>query len=86
MDELTPRARSKDRRIRSLGERDHDHQSIADFLLSSLDRLIERHRSLAHYEGPHSGLHAELIVSEVAHELALAQSALYGSAQRRRAS
>ena len=86
MDELTPRARSKDRRRSALSERDHDHQSIADFLLSSLDRLIERHRSLAHYEGPHSGLHAELIVSEVAHELALAQSALYGSAQRRRAS
>jgi hypothetical protein len=86
MDELTPRARSKDRRISALSERDHDHQSIADFLLGSLDTLIRRHRSLALCEGPHSGLHAELIVSEVAHELALAQNALYGSSQRRRAS
>jgi hypothetical protein len=53
-------------------------RSVADHLLGSLDRIIRRHRSLALDNAQHSGLHAELIAAEVAHELAMARSALYG--------
>jgi hypothetical protein len=52
--------------------------SVADLLLGSLERLVQRHRSLALYDGQHSGLHAELIAADVAHELAMARSQLYG--------
>jgi hypothetical protein len=53
-------------------------RSVADHLLGSLDRIIRRHRSLALDNTAHSELHAELIAAEVAHELAMARSALYG--------
>ncbi|WP_232662987.1 hypothetical protein [Pseudonocardia sp. TRM90224] len=49
---------------------------IADRLLTSLDDLVRRHRTLAlHTE--HVELHAELIAAEVAHELALTRTALH---------
>jgi hypothetical protein len=55
-------------------------QSIADRLLDSLEHLVRRHRALALQEsadGPKAALHAELIAAEVAHELAMARSALH---------
>jgi hypothetical protein len=58
-------------------------RSVADHLLGSLERLIQRHRSLTLYDAQHSGLHAELIAAEVMHELAMARSALYGPSCRR---
>jgi hypothetical protein len=57
-------------------------RGVADHLLGSLERLIQRHRALTLYDAQHSGLHAELIAAEVAHELAMARSALYGSSYR----
>ena len=61
--------------------RESVRHSIADRLLTSLEDLVRRHRAL----GPHtadesaqeSALHAELIAAEVAHELAVARSALH---------
>lgn len=61
--------------------RDSVRRSIADSLLTSLEELVRRHRAL----GPHTAdgsmlhdpLHAELIAAEVAHELAVARSALH---------
>jgi hypothetical protein len=61
--------------------RDSIRHSIADRLLTSLEDLVRRHRAL----GPHAAedsvqesvLHAELIAAEVAHELAVARSALH---------
>jgi hypothetical protein len=53
-------------------------QSIADRLLSSLEELVHRHRALAQQgDGQQSALHAELIAAEVAHQLAVARSALH---------
>jgi hypothetical protein len=54
--------------------------SIADRLLDSLEELVRRHRALALQEssdGQKAALHAELIAAEVAHELAMARSALH---------
>jgi hypothetical protein len=54
--------------------------SIADRLLDSLEDLVRRHRALALQEssdGQKAALHAELIAAEVAHELAMARSALH---------
>ncbi|MHA6618652.1 hypothetical protein [Pseudonocardia sp. DLS-67] len=61
--------------------RESVRHSIADRLLTSLENLVRRHRAL----GPHTAeespqasvLHAELIAAEVAHELAVARSALH---------
>ena len=58
---------------------DPAQQSLACRLLESLDRLVQRHRTLAMYGGEHAELHAELIVTELAHELAMARSALHRS-------
>lgn len=55
--------------------RDTVRRSIADQLLGSLDALVTRHRALALHD-EHIDLHAELIAAEVAHQLALARSAL----------
>ncbi|ODU02391.1 MAG: hypothetical protein ABS81_17665 [Pseudonocardia sp. SCN 72-86] len=50
---------------------------IADDLLDRLEALVDRHRALAPHEpGIHDALHAELVAAEVAHELAMARSAL----------
>ncbi|MFC5207322.1 hypothetical protein ACFPM0_12315 [Pseudonocardia sulfidoxydans] len=50
---------------------------IADDLLDRLEALVDRHRALAPHEpGLHDALHAELVAAEVAHELAVARSAL----------
>jgi hypothetical protein len=56
--------------------RDDNRKRIADRLLTSLDDLVRRHRALA-LHGEHVHLHAELIAAEVAHELALARTALH---------
>jgi hypothetical protein len=58
-------------------------RGVADRLLGSLERLVQRHRSLALYDAQNSGLHAELIAAELAHELAMARRALYGQPYRR---
>jgi hypothetical protein len=49
--------------------------AISDRLLDALESLVERHRALALHPDE-TGLHAELIAAEVAHELAVARSAL----------
>ena len=56
--------------------RDTVRQSIADQLLEALDQLVTRHRALALHD-EHIELHAELIAAEVAHQLAMARSALH---------
>jgi hypothetical protein len=60
--------------------RKSDEASVADHLLSSLERLVKRHRTLSLGGGEtaelHSGLHTELISAEVTHELELARSAV----------
>jgi hypothetical protein len=61
--------------------RESDEASVADHLLSSLERLVKRHRTLALGSGEtaelHGGLHAELISAEVTHELELTSRALH---------
>jgi hypothetical protein len=57
--------------------RESVRQSIADRLLTSLEDLVHRHRALALHAADESALHAELIAAEVAHELAVARSALH---------
>jgi hypothetical protein len=52
-------------------------QSIADRLLTSLEDLVRRHRALGLQSAEQAALHAELIAAEVAHELAVARSALH---------
>lgn len=59
----------------SVRSREAARARVAARLLDSLDDLVRRHRSITPAE-PHSLLHAELITAEVAHELALARSAL----------
>jgi hypothetical protein len=59
-------------------------QSIADQLLEALDQLVTRHRALALHD-EHIELHAELIAAEVAHQLAMARSALHRHPSLRRA-
>ena len=62
-------------------DRESDGASVADHLLSSLERLVKRHRTLSLGGGetadPHSGLHAELISAEVSHELELTRRELH---------
>jgi hypothetical protein len=62
-------------------DRESDEASVADHLLSSLERLVKRHRTLSMGGGEtaelHSGLHAELISAEVTHELELTRRALH---------
>ncbi|WP_345606825.1 hypothetical protein [Pseudonocardia adelaidensis] len=59
----------------------HDpvRQTVVYRLLDSLDRLVRRHRSLAHDGGGNTGsrsaLHVELIAGEVAQDLAMARGA-----------
>jgi hypothetical protein len=57
--------------------RESVRQSIADRLLTSLEGLVHRHRALAVADVQQAALHAELIAAEVAHELAVARSALH---------
>lgn len=60
--------------------RDEARRGIADRLLTSLEDLVTRHRALAlrwDHPGEHVDLHAELIAAEMAHELAVARSALH---------
>ena len=58
--------------------RDDTRRRIAEDLLTSLDELVRRHRTLAQHEsGGHVELHAELIAAEVAHQLAMTRSALH---------
>ncbi len=57
--------------------RESVRQSIADRLLNSLEDLVRRHRALGLHAAEESALHAELIAAEVAHELAVARSALH---------
>jgi hypothetical protein len=57
--------------------RESVRQSIADRLLNSLEQLVHRHRALAAADEQLTALHAELIAAEVAHELAVARSALH---------
>jgi hypothetical protein len=56
--------------------RESIRRSIADRLLTSLEDLVQRHRALSLHT-PDAALHAELIAAEVAHELAVARSALH---------
>lgn len=62
-------------------DRESDEGSVADHLLSSLERLVKRHRTLSLGGGEsaelHGGLHTELISAEVSHELELARRALH---------
>jgi hypothetical protein len=57
--------------------RDSVRHTIADRLLDSLENLVRRHRALGLHAADESALHAELIAAEVAHELAVARSALH---------
>ncbi|OZM79037.1 hypothetical protein [Pseudonocardia sp. MH-G8] len=57
--------------------RDSARKSLADRLLTSLEELVRRHRGLGPQASEDSALHAELIAAEVAHELAMARSALH---------
>ncbi|GAA3241763.1 hypothetical protein GCM10017691_45270 [Pseudonocardia petroleophila] len=60
--------------------RDEQRRRIADRLLTSLEDLVRRHRALAlhgNQAGENIDLHAELIAAEMAHELAMARSALH---------
>ena len=57
--------------------RESTRHSIADRLLTSLEDLVRRHRALGLHAAEESALHAELIAAEVAHELAVARSALH---------
>jgi hypothetical protein len=57
--------------------RESIRHSIADRLLTSLEDLVRRHRALGLHANEESTLHAELIAAEVAHELAVARSALH---------
>ena len=59
----------------SVRSREAARERVAARLLDALDDLVRRHRSLTPSE-PHGLLHAELITAEVAHELAMARSAL----------
>jgi hypothetical protein len=52
-------------------------RSIAEDLLDGLDALVHRHRALVHGDAASGGLDAELIAAEVAHQLAVARSALH---------
>jgi hypothetical protein len=68
--------------------REAARRNIADRLLDSLEELVRRHRALALERSPDGervDLHAELIAAEVAHELALARSALHRHPAVRRA-
>ena len=57
-------------------DRNDIRHRIADRLLTALDDLVRKHRALAlHTE--HSDLHVELITAEVAHQLAMARSAVH---------
>lgn len=56
--------------------RSQRRSAVADRLLDSLETLVARNRALASRSPEDSGLHAELITAEVAHELAMARSAL----------
>lgn len=60
----------------STRSREAARERVAARLLDSLDDLVRRHRPLTPSK-PHSLLHAELITAEVAHELAIARSALH---------
>ena len=64
--------------------RDTVRRSIADQLLTALDELVARHRALELHDD-RLELHAELIAAEVAHQLALARSALHRHPSLRRA-
>jgi hypothetical protein len=61
--------------------RESIRRSISDRLLNSLEDLVRRHRALGRHaaeeSAQESALHAELIAAEVAHELAVARSALH---------
>lgn len=57
--------------------RESIRRTIADRLLTSLEDLVRRHRALGPHSVEDSALHAELIAAEVAHELAMARSALH---------
>jgi hypothetical protein len=65
---------------------DHDRsqKTVVDRLLDSLDELVWRHRSLALRGDQYAGMHTELIAAEVAHELAMARSALNQQRRLRR--
>ncbi|HLU57325.1 MAG TPA: hypothetical protein VKZ81_17865 [Pseudonocardia sp.] len=63
--------------------RDAVRRSVAERLLNSLEELVRRHRALGLHAAEESALHAELIAAEVAHELALARSALHRHPPRR---
>jgi hypothetical protein len=59
--------------------REQRRAAAAERLLSSLEQLVNRHRALtldAAHDSGHDELHVELIAAEVAHELAVARSAL----------
>jgi len=56
--------------------RDDRRTEIVDRLLDALEDLVARHRALAGNPAQ-VDLHAELIAAEVAHELAVARSALH---------
>ncbi|GAA1231135.1 hypothetical protein [Pseudonocardia alaniniphila] len=59
--------------------RESIRRNIADCLLDALEALVHRHRALALDPAPGGeqvDLHAELIIADMAHELALARSAL----------
>lgn len=55
--------------------REQRRAATAEHLLSALEALVRRHRALA-LDQDDVDLHAELIAAEVAHELAIARSAL----------
>ena len=57
-------------------DRDPARQTVADRLLDSLAELVWRHRALAVRDGRYTELHAELIATEVAHELEVARGLL----------
>ncbi|MDN5916174.1 MAG: hypothetical protein L0I76_13910 [Pseudonocardia sp.] len=60
----------------SAASRSQRRSAVGDRLLDGLEALVARHRALAPQSPEERGLHAELITAEVAHELAMARSAL----------
>jgi hypothetical protein len=70
-----PTALDEDRAATNVGR-----PGIAERLLTSLDDLVRRHRALARHgldSAGHVELHAELIATEVEHQLVLARNALH---------
>ena len=62
--------------VESLNARDLQRQRITEHLLTALEGVVWRYRTLATH-GEHGDLHAEVVTAEVAHQLEVARTALH---------